>query len=323
MDTGNPVHPDDRLVCELMDTRLLRMFQAVARHGGLVGAAHELHLTPSALSHRLKVLETDLGCRLFERSGRRLVLNQAGEQLLAGIERPLETLDETAAGMRALSRWGQGRLRIGVSTSLCERLVPQVLGDLRHEFAGMHFVVESGDTPEMVHRVRDRRIDLAVGVAPEPEPGLESRLVFEDELLWVLPPDHPWLDGRPLSKSDMRKEPLIAYRRGSVTARLVDSHFRGLGIEPMVVMEMASVRAIKEAVRLKLGVAVLAPWAIEEELRSGVLGVRPLGAKALRRRWVMVHASGRRLGLAEETCIRLMEKAAAELWKDRDSIRIG
>ena len=303
-----------------MDTRLLRVFQAVARHGGLPGAALELHLTPSALSHRLKGLETELGCRLFERSGRRMILNQAGEQLLAGIEGPLESLSETATRLKALGRWGQGRLRIGVSASLCEDLLPRVLGELRREFAKLHVVVESGDMTELVGTIRERQLDLAVGVGLDPEPGLEFRPVFEDELLWVLSPSHPWSDGRPLSKADLRKEPVITYRRGSSTARLVDRYFRGLGVDPMVVMELASVRAIKEMVLRNLGVAILAPWAISSELTAGTLTMRPLGAKSLKRQWVLAHSTGRRLTLAEERFHRLMEQEGRALWRDRASI---
>lgn len=305
---------------ELMDTRLLRVFQAVARHGGLPGAALELHLTPSALSHRLKGLETELGCRLFERSGRRMILNQAGEQLLAGIEEPLETLAETATRLKALGRWGQGRLRIGASISLCEELIPRVLSELRREFAKLHLVVESGDMPDLARKVRDRQVDIAVGVALDPEPGLEFRAVFEDELLWVLPPDHPWADGRPLSKADLRKEPLITYRRGSQTARLVDRYFRALGVDPTIAMELSSVRAIKESVLRKLGLAILAPWAITQELADQTLTIRPLGAKMLKRQWVIAFPSGRRLTLAEERFHRLMEQEGARLCRDRGSV---
>ncbi len=303
-----------------METRWLKVFQAVARHGGLPGAALELHLTPSALSHCLKALETDLGCRLFERSGRRMILNQAGEQLLAGIEEPLRKLADTATRLRGIGRWGQGRLRIGVSASLGDTLMPRVLGELRREFAKLHVMVESGDMPELAGRIRDRQIDLAVGVGLDPEPGLEFRPVFEDELLLVLSPAHPWSDGRTLSKADLRKEPMIAYRRGSNTARLVDRYLRGMGVAPMVAMEVGHVRAIAESVLRNLGVAVLAPWAVAGELTEGSLAMRPLGAKTLKRQWVIAYPAGHRATLAEERFHRLMVEEAGKLWRDRGSI---
>src|ERR1041384_8417277 len=95
-----------------MDTRLLKVFCAVAESGSLVAAAGKVHLTPSAISHSLKSLETDLGCRLFERVGKRMVLNQAGEQLLSQIQGPLSALDSAAEGIKRLGKWGHTRLRI-------------------------------------------------------------------------------------------------------------------------------------------------------------------------------------------------------------------
>src|SRR5258706_3533662 len=95
-----------------MDTRLLKMFCAVADTGSLVTAGRKLHLTASALSHSLKALETDLGCRLFERVGKRMGLNQAGEQLLAQVRGPLLALESAADGIKRLAKWGPTRLRI-------------------------------------------------------------------------------------------------------------------------------------------------------------------------------------------------------------------
>ena len=67
-----------------MEIRLLKMFCSVAESGRLVEAARKLHLTPSALSHGIKALEVELGCRLFERVGNKLLLNHAGETTATG-----------------------------------------------------------------------------------------------------------------------------------------------------------------------------------------------------------------------------------------------
>ncbi|MBL9129238.1 MAG: LysR family transcriptional regulator [Verrucomicrobiales bacterium] len=303
-----------------MDTRLLRVFQSVARHGGLTGAARELHLTTSALSHRLKALETELGCRLFERSGRRMLLNQAGEQLLAGIERPLESLAAAAAGLKTLGQWGQGRLRLGMRTPLCDRLMSGILVELRREFARLHLTVECGELPDLSAKVRDRELDLAVGVAWDSEPGVEFRPLFEDELFWAMSPEHPWADGRSLSKVDLRREPMIGCRKGSPSARFVDRYLAGLGVEPTVVMEVECLRTVKDLVLRNQGVAVLSPWKIEEELGRGRLVVRPIGPRGLRRPWVIAHIPGRRFTLAEERFCSLLGREFARLPRDRTGL---
>src|SRR5580765_7580347 len=132
-----------------MDTRLLKVFCAVAESGSLVAAADKVHLTPSAISHSLKSLETELGCRLFERVGKRMVLNQAGDQLLAGIRAPLSALESAAEGIKRLGKWGQSRLRIGTSTAACQHILPSVIREMKKTHPTLELQVESGDTPHL------------------------------------------------------------------------------------------------------------------------------------------------------------------------------
>jgi DNA-binding transcriptional LysR family regulator len=303
-----------------METRVLKMFCEVARCGSLVAASGKLHLTASAVSHALKGLETDVGCRLFDRVGRKLVLNHAGEHLLAQIEPPLAALDAASASVRQFKEWGRTRLRVGVAASACQYLLPGVVRELKKAHPNLTLQVESGNMPEMVEHIRDNRVDLALGVAPDSTAGLEVRTVFRDELLFVFAPSHPWAEGKPISREELRRQPLILYQRNSLTAQLVDGYFRSLDIAPSALMEIASIEAIKELVRLGLGVSVLAPWAADKELARGKLRMRPLGAQALRREWVIACRAGRRLSLAEEAFVRLCRTAAAGLRKDRKDV---
>jgi DNA-binding transcriptional LysR family regulator len=82
-------------------------------------------------------------------------------------------------------------------------------------------------------------------------------------------------------------------------------------------MEVGSVTAIKEMVLLNLGVAVLAPWVVEKELARGILQMRPIGSRPLRRRWVITHLATKRLNLAETRFCRLCRNQATALRKDR------
>src|SRR6266478_5738250 len=303
-----------------MDTRLLRMFCVVARLGSLVAASQVLHLTPSALSHGLKSLEAQLGCRLFERTGKKLVLNQAGEQLLAQIQAPLAALDAAQESLKRLGKWGQTRLRIGAAASACQHIVPGIIRDLRKACPTVQLQVESGDTPQMVSLLHQNRIDLALGVAPESDGDLEIRPIFKDELLFTFAPSHGWATAPSIPREELRTQPLILYQRTSLTAQLVDQYFRELDMVPSTIMEIANIEAIKELVKLNLGVAVLAPWTVEKELMRGSLRMRPLGVKALRRQWAIITLAGRRWNLAEETFCRLCRTVVAGFRMDRKDL---
>src|SRR5215813_7925284 len=114
-----------------IETRLLRIFCAVAESGSLVTAAAKLHLTPSALSHGLKDLETQLGCLLFDRTAKKMILNQAGEQFLKDIRPPLAALGQAAESLKKLGKWGQTKLRIGAAASICQHVLPNVIRELK------------------------------------------------------------------------------------------------------------------------------------------------------------------------------------------------
>jgi DNA-binding transcriptional LysR family regulator len=300
-----------------METRLLKVFCAVAQGGSLAAAAGQLHLTPSALSHSLKGLESQLGCRLFDRVGKGLVLNQAGEHLLSQIEAPLAALDAAQASLQQLNTWGQTRLRVGAAVSTCQYLLPGVVRELRKSHPRVTLLIKSGDMPEVLSQLRANQVDLALGVAPEEGSQFDTRAVFRDELLLAFAPSHPWAEGKPISLEELRRHPFILYQRLSLTARMLDEYFRVLGVVPSAVMEIGSLEAIKEMVKLNLGVSVLAPWMADKELARGKLLMRPLGVRALRREWVIAFRAGRRLSLPEETFCRLCRSFAAGLRKDR------
>jgi DNA-binding transcriptional LysR family regulator len=279
-----------------------------------------VHLTPSAISHSIKSLETHLGCRLFERVGKRLVLNHAGEQLLAQVQAPLAALDAAEEGIRHLAKWGQARLRIGATHSACEHILPGVIRELKKTNRAIELRVESGDTPRLIDLLHQNKVDLALGMTPGNPGGLALRPVFRDELMFVFAPAHPWADGRPIEREDIEKQPWIVYQQSSLTAEMVDGYFRRLGAQPSATMEVASTSAIIELVKLDLGISVMAPWTIDRELKLGTLMMRPLGPKPLVRRWSVMTLAVRRMSLAEESFCRLCRNHATGMRLDRHDL---
>lgn len=303
-----------------MELRVLRIFCAVAGRGSVAAAAQEVNLTPSALSHALRGLETEVGCRLFDRKGKRMLLNPAGEELLARVMQPMSEIEAAADAVRNLGKWGRTRLRVGAAATICQTLLPPVIAELKKLHPGVLFQLESGDMTELLEGLRERRIDLAVGVDPDPRRGMELRPLFEDEMLLVFAADHPWAKGGPVSRDDLKSQPLILYQRRSLTSGAVDEYFNQLGVSPTVTMEIGSITAIKEMVRLGLGVSMLAPWAAVRELVRGQLKMRPFGARALKRKWVLAHLASHKPGLVEESFFKLCRNQASALALDRKDL---
>jgi len=114
-------------------------------------------------------------------------------------------------------------------------------------------------------------------------------------------------------RDGLAKETLVHYNKSSYTFRLVSEYLREEGSPPVQVIELGSMDAIKELVKIGLGVGVLAPWVARAEIESGALVDLPIGRKPLRRRWCVAYLKGRKLQLGEEIFVGLCQTVTREI----------
>ena len=143
-----------------LDSRQLRAFVTLARTGSFTLTAKELYLSQSAVSHSMKALEQDVGCRLLDRMGKKVLLTQAGEQLLRSAQKILEEMSEARESLQHLGKWGRTRLRIGASTTACQYILPEVLNEFKKSYPQAMITVEPGDTREAMELFRFKEVPL-------------------------------------------------------------------------------------------------------------------------------------------------------------------
>ena len=296
-----------------LDSRRLQQFSVLARTGSFTQTARELHLTQSGISHSMKALENEAGCRLLDRLGKKVVLTQAGEQLLQHAGKILAEMAAAHDSLSALGKWGKGRLRLGASTTACQHLIPPVLREFKECFPDHIINLEPGDTPALVDALLKHRIDLALTLEAEGESQLEFHPLFTDELFFVVSAAHPWARKGLVERAEIHRQSYILYSKRSVTFRLIEDYFRREQVVLNTVLEVGSMEATKELVKLGLGVCILARWIAKREIEEGSLVALPLGRKKLSRRWGILRWQGKRLNLAEETFIGLCESATGLL----------
>ena len=296
-----------------LDSRQVRAFCVLAHTGSFTQAARELHLTQSGISHSMKALESDIGCRLLDRMGKKVVLTQAGEQLLSHATKILQEMETARESLGHLGKWGRGRLRLGASTTACQHIIPTVLREFKESFPEHTINIEPGDTPELVASLLRHRIDLALSLEPSNEPQLEFHPLFTDDLHFLVAPLHPWAKAGRVERSEIPRQNYILYRKHSLTFRLIEEYFRREQMVLNTVIELGSMEATKELVKLGIGISILALWIARKEIEDGSLMALPLGPRKLRRRWGILHWRGKRLNLAEETFIGLCDSAAVPL----------
>jgi DNA-binding transcriptional LysR family regulator len=305
---------------EPLDSRQLRAFRVLARTGSFTQTARELHLTQSGISHSMKALEGEIGCRLLDRLGKKVVLTQAGEQLLQHAEKILMEMESARETLTQLGKWGRGRLRLGGSTTACQHIIPVVLREFKESFPEHVINLEAGDTPALVQALLQQRIDLALTLAVN-EPQLDFQPLFTDELCFIVSALHPWVKTGRVDRADISRQNHILYNQQSITFRLIEDYFRREDIALKGLIEVGSMEATKELVKLGIGVSILAPWIAKKEIEEGSLVALPLGRRKLQRTWGILSWRGKRFTLAEETLIGLCKSATRQLVSQKPETR--
>ncbi len=296
-----------------LDTRQLEIFVSLAETLSFTEAAKRVFLSPSAVSHSLRSLETELGGRLVDRLGRRLILTERGELLHDRARDILARMNGTRAELESLTAWDGGRLRVAASTTACQYLLPPVLREFRECFPRVRISVEPADSPEGLKLLEENEVDLSFRIATRPEEHLEERPLFTDEMLFLVSPQHPWARLGRAAGSELAHQDYLLYSQRSESFKLIMNHLAAMGAPPRSFIELGSIAAIKELAKINLGVAVLAPWVATSEIQAGSLVPLPLGRRKLKRRWRLAWLKGRRLSINEETFAGLCQACAENM----------
>ena len=291
----------------------LRVFGAVADTLSFTRAAERVFLTQSAVSHQIAKLERDMGCQLLTREGRTVALTAAGRVLAKQSERIFATIDSVILAAQQAAKPGIGRIRIGASSTACQYIIPEALREFRESFPHYSLAITPGDSPMTFDHLIAGTIDLGLLVRPERTRKLQFHRLFDDELLLAVSPLHPWAKAGKVDRRELSDQQMVLYSRNSATFKLVERHFAKLQAPLRNWIELGDIGAMKELVKLGLGISVMAPWVAAPEVRDGSLVLLPLPGPKLKRPWCIASVTGRALSIAEQTFIGLCQAVAARI----------
>lgn len=251
----------------------LRLFRAVATDGTLTGAARRLNISPSALSSQVRALEESLGHPLFERRGRRLVLTEAGRVALDHAEVIFRTAEDLAAILRETGRARQA-LRVGALATLSRNFQLRFLRPLIGR-ADVEVVLRSGSQTELLRGLDSLALDVVLTNLPPPadaaSPWLVHRLA-EQPVSLVGHPRRLGAGGRGLAAL-LAAEPLVLPTRETAIRVGFDALAARLGVVPAIAAEADDMAMLRLLAREDLGLAVLPPIVVQDEIAQGTLVV--------------------------------------------------
>jgi DNA-binding transcriptional LysR family regulator len=242
-----------------MELRQLRYLLAVAEERHFTRAAAREHIAQPALSQQIRRLEDELGVPLVQRTTRRVAMTDAGELLVARARRIVAEVDAAQMEMQGLRGIHTGRVTVGAIHTMGPVDVSLALAIFHERHPGVELTVREHSSEELAEMLRVDELDLAfLSVTERIEShGLGLQQLVSEELVAVLPRDHPLARRRRVRMAELADERFISYRQGSRLRELLVSAGREAGYEPHVTLESNESQRIRQLVARGLGVAIL------------------------------------------------------------------
>jgi LysR family cyn operon transcriptional activator len=253
----------------MVELRHLRYFIALAGSLNFTRAAERVHVTQSTLSHQIRQLEDEVGQRLFERIGKRVVMTPAGESFLAYAARALKEVDMGLGELKRDTASMIGEVRIGTTHTFNLEFIPDCVARFLRGSPSVKIVVEELPADAIASQLDAGKLDFGVAYRPESFSALQFEPWFNEELVLLVGHQHPLAARRRIRMIELHREPLVLLPPSFSTRRLLNECFAAAGAEPAVIAEMNSVAAMLGLVgRMQVAtIAVAASTTLHPALR--------------------------------------------------------
>lgn len=241
-----------------MELRQIQYFIEVAKREHVTEAALAMHVAQSAVSRQIFNLESELGVDLFIREGRNVRLTPIGKMFLEHMEHAMKVIDNARREVEEFLDPDRGTIRVGFPSSLANHTLPTVISAFRERYPEVKFHLNQGAYHYLKESVIRGEIDLALlGPVPKKEAKLKSDILFTENIVALLPMNHPLAESKSINISKLQDDSFILFPRGFVLREIIVEACQQLGFEPKVSFEGEDIDAIKGLVAAGLGITLI------------------------------------------------------------------
>jgi len=294
------------------------MLQAMARTGSVTRAASLLGLTQSALSHQIREAERRLGQALFVQSSKKMLMTPAAQNLTEEAGRILSQLERAEVEVASNGAEVRHIVRIGCGAYSGYRWLPRFLKAFQEQAANIDIEVVADATQRPLKALADRNIDIAVTSGTPDKTAAKSLRLFRDELILIMPPDHPLASRSVVAAQDLADQTYISYSDIPEKGHEYDSFLKPAQVTYRKMLKVELTEAIVELVIGGFGISILSKWAVSHYLRSGALVAAKISRNGLFVDW---HAVVRRSEPADSPAWRMAQ--ALKSWCESDQQAFG
>ncbi|HMH01433.1 MAG TPA: LysR family transcriptional regulator [Terriglobales bacterium] len=280
-----------------MDFDQLETFLEVARLSSFSRAAEKRFRTQPAISAQIRALEEEIGARILDRSGGKVSITAAGKLFQKYAE---ETLDARKAVLTAIAeteRVPRGEIIVGANEGTCLHILPEVFAQFKKQYPDVAVNIKSADYAKILDSVIDNSVDFGVVSMPVTDPRLTVVLIHRDELVIIVPPQHPLAKLKSATIADAARFPLVVPKAGHTRDALEDLFYENK-LKPRYAMELDSSELLKRFVAADVGVGFIARSNVQEDVRANVLVAIPMSDAQVRRDLALVFRKDKALSRA-------------------------
>lgn len=246
--------------------RQLEIFEKVAASRHVTKAGQELFITQSAVSMAIAELEKFADGPLFERRGRRLLLNDRGSLILSRVQEVLRQVGTIEQMLIESVGEPIGVLKVGASTTVGNYLLPSMVAEFTRHYPRAQSLLQVGNTSQIEQAVESGALDLGIIEGPSHAGSLHATVWRGDELVVIVGKGHPWTMQKKASRAMLEQAQWIMREKGSGTREIFESALKKKNINFTIAMELGHTEAIKKAVEAGLGVSCFSRMAVAREL---------------------------------------------------------
>ncbi|WDH99184.1 LysR family transcriptional regulator [Paenibacillus urinalis] len=266
-----------------MEIRQMRYFIEVARREHVTDAANALHVAQSSVSRQIVQLESELGVDLFIRKGRRVKLTPIGKILLARVEQVMNMIGEAEREVKEYLDPEKGVVRIAFPISLAAHVLPTVIYAFRQRYPEARFQMRQALYRDLIDGVINGEFNLAM-IAPLPgeDPQIQSKLLFTERIVALLPLQHRLADRTAIQLSDMQDDAFVTLPEGTIFREIVLKACSEIGFTPHIAFEGDDIDALKGLVSAGLGVALMPEVTLVDSIPHSTVKIPLVGPEVTR-----------------------------------------
>ena len=262
-----------------MDFKQIEAFVYVAKYKSFSRAAEKLLLSQPTISTHISTLEEQLGVKLFDRLSKEVILTEAGQVFYPYAVDILDLRERSQEAIKEFLNEISGHLHIGYSTVPAEFILPEVIRKFKEEYPKTFFTLDINGTQNVVQRLSDGILDLAIVARKIPKKDLEYKVLLRDKIVLIVHKNHKFFDRASVFLEEILQESFIIREMGSGTRAAVEHAFKqkGYDFESLdAVAMLSSTYSIKHAVKRQLGIAFMSQMALSEDECGGGIKAIPI-----------------------------------------------